>query len=225
MVSAQRDVAPRPAGELLGHKHRLREEALDLAGARHQQLVVLAQLVDAQDGDDVLQVLVALQHTLDLAGRGVVLLADDHRVEDARGRGQRVDRRVDALLDDRALQGDGGVEVGEGRHRRRVGVVVGRDVHRLHRGDRAGAGRGDALLQLAHLGRQRRLVADRRRHAPEQRRDLRAGHAEAEDVVDEQQHVAALVAEVLRHGQRRQARRAGARPAARSSGRRPAPCP
>ena len=65
--------------------------------------------------------------------------------------------------------------------------------------------RGDALLELAHLVGQRRLVAHRARHAPEQGRDLRAGLDEAEDVVDEQQHVLVLhVAEVLGHGQRRQ---------------------
>ena len=72
-------------------------------------------------------------------------------------------------------------------------------------------GRGDALLQLAHLGLQRRLVADLRGHAPEQRRDLGAGLHEAEDVVDEQQHVLALVAEVFGHRQARQ-RDAHARP-------------
>ena len=96
------------------------------------------------------------------------------------------------------------VEVREHRRRRRVGEVVGGDVDRLHRGDRALARRGDALLQLAHLGLQRRLVADLRRHAAEQRRDLRARLDEAEDVVDEQQHVLALLAEVLGHRQARQ---------------------
>ena len=69
----------------------------------------------------------------------------------------------------------------------------------------AAVGGGDALLQLAHLGRQRGLVADRARHAAEQRRDLGAGLREAEDVVDEEQHVGALgIAEVLRHRQARQ---------------------
>ena len=64
------------------------------------------------------------------------------------------------------------------------------------------AGRGDPLLQLAHLVGQRRLVAHRGRHPAEQRRDLGAGLGEAEDVVDEQQHVLLLhVAEVLRHRQ------------------------
>ena len=86
-------------------------------------------------------------------------------------------------------------------------------VDRLHGRDRAGAGRGDALLQLAHLGGQRRLVADGARHAAEERRHLRACLHEAEDVVDEQQHVLALLAEVLRH------REAGQRDAETGSGR------
>src|SRR5574339_412871 len=33
------------------HKERLGEEALDLARPRHHELVVFAQLVDAEDGD------------------------------------------------------------------------------------------------------------------------------------------------------------------------------
>ena len=105
-----------------------------------------------------------------------------------------------------ALEADGRVEVGERRRRRRVGVVVGGHEDRLERGDRARLGRGDALLEAGHLGRQVRLVAHRRRHPAEQRRDLGARLGEAEDVVDEQEDVAALlVAEVLGHRQAGQA--------------------
>jgi hypothetical protein len=72
---------------------------------------------------------------------------------------------------------------------------------------------GDALLQRAHVGRERRLDTDRRRDAAEQRRHFRAGLREAEDVVDEEQHVLALVAEMLGDGQAGEptarARRAG----------------
>ena len=93
----------------------------------------------------------------------------------------------------------------ERRRRRRVGVVVGRHEDRLQRGDRALLGRRDALLQAGHLGRQVGLVAHRRRHAAEQRRHLRARLGEAEDVVDEEQHVAALVAEELGERQAGQA--------------------
>ena len=157
--------------------------------------------------------LVALEHLLDLVGDLEVLLAEDLGLEDRRGRVERVDRRVDALLGDRPRQRRGRVEVREHRRRRRVGEVVGRHVDRLDRGDRALAGRGDPLLQLAHLGLQRRLVADLRGHPPQQRGHLGAGLDEPEDVVDEQQHVLALlVAEVLRHrqaGQRDAHARAG----------------
>src|SRR5829696_4954240 len=195
-----RDVLSGRAGEYLGGEERLRHEELELASPVDGLLVIIAQLLDAEDGDDVLQVTVALQHLLHLAGDPIVLFADHKRIEDAGGRAEGVDRREDTARGDSALQRDGGVEVGEGRRRSGVGVVVGRDVDGLHRGDRPRLGRGDPLLQLPHLGRQRRLVADRARHAAEEGRDLGAGLHEAEDVVDEDENVAPLVAEVL--GQR-----------------------
>ena len=96
--------------------------------------------------------------------------------------------------------------------RRRVGEVVRGHVDRLDRRDRAGARRGDPLLELPHLGGERRLVADGARHAAEERRHLGARLDEAEDVVDEQEHVLALVAEVLGHRQAGEAdAQAGAR--------------
>ena len=64
---------------------------------------------------------------------------------------------------------------------------------------------GDALLQRAHVGRERRLVTDRRRDTAEQGRHFRAGLREAEDVVHEEQHVLALIAEMLGDGQAGQA--------------------
>ena len=143
--------------------------------------------------------LVALKDLLDARCRLVVLVRDDPGLQGPRERVERVDRRVDRLLGDGAREDDEGVEVGESVRRRRVGEVVGGHVDGLHRGDRALAGRGDALLQLAHLGGERGLVADGGRHASEQRRDLRARLDEAEDVVDEEEGVAALVAEVLGH--------------------------
>ncbi len=133
-----------------------------------------------------------------------MLVGDDARLERPRRRVERVDRRVDPLLDDRPREHGRRVEVRERVGRGRVGEVVRRHVDRLHRRDRPGSRRRDALLQLPHLGRQRRLVADGARHAAEQRRHLGARLHEAEDVVDEQEHVLALVAEVLGHRQPRQ---------------------
>src|SRR5262249_21294721 len=48
----QRHVDALEPRELLGDVERLREEALDLARPRHGELVVVRQLVHAEDGDD-----------------------------------------------------------------------------------------------------------------------------------------------------------------------------
>ncbi len=68
----------------------------------------------------------------------------------------------------------------------------------------------DALLHRAHVGRERRLIAHRRRNTAEKRRHLGARLREAEDVVDEEEHVLTLIAEVLGDREARQ-RDAGAR--------------
>src|SRR5207249_1387188 len=164
----------------------------------HHEIVIVPELFNSADRDDVLKVLVALEDRLDGAGRLVVLLAKDRRIEDARGGGERIDGRVEPELRDLSREHGRRVQVGEGGGGRRVGDVVGRHVDRLHRGDRALLRRRDPLLKLAHLGAERRLVPDGGRHAAEERRHFRAGLRESEDVVDEQQDVLAfLVAEVL----------------------------
>ena len=83
-----------------------------------------------------------------------------------------------------------------------VGQVVRGDVDGLNGGDGAVAGGGDTLLKSAHLGSQRRLIADCRRHTAKQSRNLGAGLSESEDIVYEQQDVlSAAVTEVLRDRQ------------------------
>src|SRR3954466_6949645 len=84
-------------GEGLRDVERLREEALDLAGALHRDLVLVRELVDAEDRDDVLELAVALEDLLHARGDLVVLLAEEVGLEDRRGRVERVDGRVDAL--------------------------------------------------------------------------------------------------------------------------------
>uniref|UniRef100_A0A182XR80 Prokaryotic-type class I peptide chain release factors domain-containing protein n=1 Tax=Anopheles quadriannulatus TaxID=34691 RepID=A0A182XR80_ANOQN len=190
------------AGEHLGDLERLRQEALDLAGAGDRQLVLLGQLIHTQDGDDVLERLVVLQDLLHATGDVVVLGADDVRVHDTRGRIERIDRRVDAQLGDGTRQHGGGVQVSEGGGRSRIGQIVSGHVDGLHRRDRALLRGGDALLHATHVRGQGRLVTDGRRDTTQQGRHLRTGLGEAEDVVDEQQHILTLlVAEVLGHGQ------------------------
>src|SRR5665647_3183495 len=190
------------AGELLGDVEGLREEALDLAGALDHDLVLVGELVHAQDGDDVLQLAVALEDLLYADGDLVVFVADRVPREDARRGVERVYRRIDALLHDGAREDRGRVEVRERGGRRRVGEVVGRHVDGLHRRHRAALRGGDALLQLAHLVGEGGLVAHGARHAAEESGDLGARLHEAEDVVDEEQHVLAdLLAEVLGYGE------------------------
>ncbi len=100
IVSSSFDVLARAAGEGLGDEHRLGEEALHLAGALDDELVLVRELVHAEDGDDVLQVAVALEDLLHARRRLVVLVRDDARLERPRERVQRVDRGVDGLLRD-----------------------------------------------------------------------------------------------------------------------------
>ena len=63
--------------------------------------------------------------------------------------------------------------------------------------------RGDPLLQVGDLGGERRLVADLRGKPPEQAGDLAARLQEAEDVVDQEEHVLAeRIAEIFGDRQR-----------------------
>ena len=68
------------AGEGFGDEEGLREEALDAAD---DEFVLFAEFFHAEDGDDVLEFVVALQHLLDALGCLVVFLADDVGGEDA----------------------------------------------------------------------------------------------------------------------------------------------
>src|ERR1044071_865100 len=149
-----------PAGEDLGDGERLAEEPLNLAGAEHGELVVRGQFVHAENGDDVLEILVTLQHALEAAGDVIVFATDDVRGQGAGGGGQRIHGRVNAQFGDGSFQHDGRVQVGERRGGGRVGQVVGGHVHRLEGGDRTFLGGGDAFLQVAHFGGERRLVPD-----------------------------------------------------------------
>src|SRR5208282_2379903 len=132
----QLDVASGFAGEDLGGEERLAQKALDFARSGHHQLVLLGQLVHAEDGNDVLQLPVALEDVLHLARHRVVLGTHHRRVQNAAGGVERVHRWVDAELGDGAAQHNGRVQVGKGGGRGRVGEVVGRHVDGLHRGDR-----------------------------------------------------------------------------------------
>src|SRR6266849_180714 len=186
-------------GELRGDEHGLRQKLLNLAGACHGALVLVGKFFDAENGDDVLQILIALQNQFHAARHGVVLRADDARIKNARGAGQWVDRRIDTALDDLPAQVRRGIEMRKGRGRRGVRIIVSGNVNRLHRSNRSALRRSDALLQLADFGVEVRLVADGRRHAPEKCRYFGTRLHEAENVVDEEEHVQMLlIAKIFR---------------------------
>ena len=76
----------------------LTHETLDPASPMDHHFVLFAQLVDAQNRDDVLEFTIALQNRLHAAGDGVVPVADILRIEDPGVRCQRIDRRIDPFL-------------------------------------------------------------------------------------------------------------------------------
>jgi len=67
----------------LCNEERLREKLLNFAGTINDLLVFLGQLIHTQNGNDVLQFLVALQYRLHTTRTVVVFLANDQRVENA----------------------------------------------------------------------------------------------------------------------------------------------
>jgi hypothetical protein len=116
--------------------------------------------------------------------------------------GERIHGRIDAQLGEGTLKHDGGVKVGEGVGRSRVGQVIRRHVNGLEGGDGTLLGGGDALLHGAHFGGEGGLVTHGGRRAAEEGGHFGTGLGETEDVVDEEEHVLVLlIAEVLGHGE------------------------
>src|SRR5262249_61926066 len=130
-----------------------RQELFNLAGASHSALVFVGEFFDTENGDDVLQILVALENRLHAASNGVVLGADDARIENARVAGERIDRWVDAAFDDLAAEVGCRVQVREGGGRGGIGVVLGGRANRLPPRGRAAPRGSRALLQFAPFRR------------------------------------------------------------------------
>src|SRR5437763_16175395 len=76
-------VPARSSRELFGNVEWLRQEPLNLAGACNGQFWTFAQLVNAENRDDVLQILAGLQRLLNLLRDIVMLLANNARIENA----------------------------------------------------------------------------------------------------------------------------------------------
>src|SRR5690606_755556 len=66
-------------GEDFSNVERLGEEALDFPGPEDGHFVVIGKLVHAENGDDILQVLIALEDQLNSTSNTVMFFTDDFR--------------------------------------------------------------------------------------------------------------------------------------------------
>src|SRR5262249_17906427 len=119
------------------HAERLTQESLNLTRPVDRELVFRREFIHAKNSDDVLEVFVALQHTLDAASDLVMFLADDLRRQSTGSRSQRIDCGVNSQLCDGTCQDDSSVQVSKRSCGGWVRQVVGRHVYRLERGDGA----------------------------------------------------------------------------------------
>ena len=85
-------------------------------------------------------------------------LAHNQRVEDTRGRTQRVYGRIDTERCNLTGKLSGSIQVSKGGSWSRVGQVIGRHINGLYRGDGTILGRSDSLLHGTHLRSQRWLI-------------------------------------------------------------------
>ena len=155
------------AGELFGHKERLAEETLNLAGACHCKLVIVRQFFHTKNGNDILKFLVALQDFLNTARSFVMFLTDHVRIHDPGSGIERVHCGIDTQFGNLAGQNRRRIQMGKRCRRRRVGQIVSRNINRLNRSDGTFLCRGNPFLQGAHVRTQGGLVTDGGRHAAE----------------------------------------------------------
>merc|ERR1719245_2117095 len=95
---SDRDKLARVISENLGNLERLREESLDLSCSSNLQLVLLRQLVHAQDSNDILQRLIVLQDLLNTSSNLVMLSSNNVGVHDTTGGIQGVHCRINSTL-------------------------------------------------------------------------------------------------------------------------------
>ena len=188
--------------ENLGDSERLAQETLELTGTLDGKLVSFRKFIHTQNGNDILEGLVLLEHLLDTGGGVVVLFTDNTGVEHTRLGVERVDSGVDTQLGDTTGQDSGGIQVSEGGGGGRVSQIVSGHVDGLDGGDGTLGGGGDTLLHNTHIDGQSGLVTDSRGDTTEQGRHLGTGLGETENVVNEEQHILTfLVTEVLGDGE------------------------
>lgn len=196
------DVVTLHTGEDLSNLEGLGEELGDLAGTVDDKLILLAELINTEDSNNILELLVLGEHLDDILSDVVVIDGDDIGVHDTGGALQGVDGGVDTGLGDGTIEDGGGIEMGEGGGGGGIGDIIGRDVDGLDGGNGTLGGGGNTLLEHTKILSEGGLVTDGGGNTAEEGRHLRVGLGEAENVVNEEKHILALdITEVLGHGE------------------------
>ena len=84
----------RQTGKLSSYKERLRQETLYFTRSGYNQLILFGKLVHTEDRNDILQLFILLQNLLYASGYTIMLLTDDSGIQNAGGRLQRINRRI-----------------------------------------------------------------------------------------------------------------------------------
>ena len=90
------DAAARRAGKGLRHHERLAEKALEPASPLDDQPVARAQLLHAEQSDDVLEILEARERLAGTLRDAIVFLADHQGIKQHGRRGERIDGWVES---------------------------------------------------------------------------------------------------------------------------------
>ena len=189
-------------GENLSDVEGLGHELLDLTRPGDNELVILGKLVHTKNGNDILEALVILEDLLGGTGDLVVLVSDHTRVKHTGCGVEGIDGGVDTKLGNGTGKDGGGVQVSEGGGRGGIGKIIGRHVDGLDGGNGTLGGGGNTLLEATHVRGKSGLVTDGGGNTSEKGGHLGTGLGEAEDVVNEEEHILALlVTEVLGNGE------------------------
>src|SRR6185437_13615495 len=155
-------------------------------------LIFVAQLVQTEDGDDVLQFFITLEDQLHAVGSIVMRVAYNLRREDTAGGVQGIHGRIDTKVGDLTAQYRGRIQVGEGRCGSGIGQVIRRHIYRLDGGNGTVLGRSDTFLHETHFRGQRGLVSYGGGHTTQQSRYFGAGLGETEDIVYKEEDITSL---------------------------------
>ena len=131
-----------------------------------------------------------------------MLLTDDSGIQNAGGRLQRINRRINTQLYNGTGKHCCRIQMSKCRCRCRVRQVIRRHINCLNRCDGTILGGCDTLLQSAHFRLQCRLIPYRRGHTSQQSGYLRTCLGETENIINKQQHIlTALITEIFCHCQ------------------------